>query len=71
MATSFYAIDNGIRGLLYFCRGAQIQHDALYIRFVRNIGRAQLQRDRITNLLSDMYRLSAVAGNPVGRVCIP
>ena len=58
------AIDHRICRLLHLGGGTQIEHDPLYFRFVRDIRRTQLQRDRIAYLLSDMHCFCAVSGNP-------
>ena len=60
----FDAIDHRICSLLHLGGGTQIEHDPLYFRFVRDIRRTQLQRNRIAYLLSDMHRFRAVSGNP-------
>lgn len=59
-----YTIKNGVRGLLYLACGPQVKHDPLNFRFMRNVGRAQLESYRIAYLFGDMHRFSAVAGNP-------
>ena len=60
----FDAIDNRVRGLLYLGSRAQIKHNPLNFRLVRNIRRAQLQSDGVANLLGNMYSLGAISGNP-------
>ena len=59
-----YPIDDRLSRLLHFRGVAQIEHHALYLRLMRDIGRAQLERHGIADTFGDSGRIKAVAGNP-------
>ncbi len=58
------SIQNGVRCLGDFGRGAQVEHDAVYGRLVEYVWRAQLDRDWIADLLRGQGGLNGIGDDP-------
>lgn len=59
-----YPVQNGIRRLGDFRRGAQVQHDTVYIGFVGDVGRSQLHRYGVADLFCSQCGLDGIGNDP-------